>query len=121
MSEPNRPSIVTDIWFYTTDDLRLVAEKLHLKNTRYDCENVWEWAIGDLLGARVDLTRSTRGKRREQETAIFLFEPPKAPWPTELRSGVVERLRQAGYSEIFVGRLVVNSADQFERYVVATF
>jgi hypothetical protein len=121
MIESNPPSsLVTDIWFYTDDGLSAVAEKLGLERREPDCEDTWEWVIGDLFGVRLDITRH-QGTRKKEETAIFLFEPPKAPWSAALQDAVLQRLGQVGYSDIWVGRLTVNSANRFEKVVVGKF
>jgi len=49
---------ITDIWFYTGLPLIELGAAPGLAGIDPDGENYWEWIIGDLVGAALDITRT---------------------------------------------------------------
>jgi hypothetical protein len=114
MSEP-----ITDIWFRSSASLRSIAEQLQLSDVSYDLENYWEWVIGTLNGASLDITRTHTCPPADTDTRIFLLG--NRFFPPALTRELVLRLRALTSGPIYVGQWHYLSGDEFEQQIVDVF
>jgi hypothetical protein len=109
---------VTDVWFRSPLRLTEIARRLGLRDVTDDFENYWEWAIGTLGDARLDVTRTHTRPRRQVDTRIFLLE---GEFTDSLLAEVVGRLREFVPGVIRCGRWVYRSGNEFDLVVVREF
>jgi hypothetical protein len=104
---------VTDLWFRCDRSLVAIGEGLGLTDLQHDSENVWEWVIGDVAGARVDVTRDHRPPRHDTDVRIFLWKGGELS--AELRAAIVSRLFTLGVDRVAYGRWKYLRGNEFEK------
>jgi hypothetical protein len=114
--------MITDIWFRSPLSLEEMARLLDLSDVVHDSENTWEWVIGRLSTARLDVTRNHRLRRSATDTRIFVLgDGANGVFDAELAREVVARLRKFVRGPIHGGRWVYRSGNDFDRITVETF
>ncbi|MCH9647615.1 MAG: hypothetical protein K0U98_05205 [Deltaproteobacteria bacterium] len=108
--------MVTDIWFRSSSSLEDLAAALHLKDYHYDCENYWEWIIGGLDAAKIDITRTHTMPAAETDTRIFRYEEDRKIEPS-LETRIVEALHEHGIDDVISGEWLFTSENDFEKVV----
>ena len=103
--------MITDIWFRTSKSLKEVTECLGLLDVSFDAENYWEWAIGELHGAKLDVTRTHTRPPESTETRIFMLD--NSAFPDELKNAIVQSLRPIVSGSIYCGQWIYVSGNDF--------
>lgn len=103
---------IVDIWFRTQKSLSQIGEHLQLSDVTYDAENYWEWVIGDFGGARIDITRTHTQPRASVYVRIFRLD--NAPFNDALKPQLIQALRRFVRGEIFCGRWIFTSGNDFD-------
>jgi hypothetical protein len=96
-----------------------IAVTLGLAEVTFDAENYWEWAIGTLAGARLDITRTHTQPPETTDTRIFLLD--NMTFSENLIAEVVARLRAFVSGSIKCGRWEYRSGDDFDLVVIREF
>src|SRR5262245_17969172 len=107
---------VTDIWFRSALPLDEIAARLGLSDITHDVEDYWEWVIGTLAGAQLDITRTYTQPPRTTDTRIFLTE--NTEFSNELITEVVSRLRDFVSGTIAYGRWESRSGNEYALVVI---
>lgn len=113
------PDDITDIIFRTARSLADVAEALGMHNTSADREGYWEWVIGWLDSAQIDITRPHGQPPNEVDTRLFLVT--RGVIGTGLRAQVVDRLRPLVSGTISCGRSIHRRGNDFDFVTVEEF
>jgi hypothetical protein len=116
MAEASNMVSATDVWFRTALSLRDVAIELGLEHVEEDAENYWEWVIGTLGDARLDVTRTHTLDNSESDTRIFLLDG--RDFSEHLLKKLLPRLRTLARGPIKCGRWRSLGGDEFERVVI---
>jgi hypothetical protein len=104
---------ITDIWFYTELPLTELGEALGLSGIEPDCENYWEWIIGNLAGVALDITRTHTVAAADTPTTIFRLGDQRA-LAQSLIDVLVPRLQAAGIAPIMLGSWIYRSGNDFD-------
>jgi hypothetical protein len=104
---------VTDLWFRSGLSLAAIGDGLEMGAREQDSENVWEWVIGDIAGARIDVTRDHRSPARDTDVRVFRFD--RGELSAELRAAIVGRLFALGVDRVAYGRWRYLRGNEFEK------
>ena len=112
----------TDLWFRSELSLQELAKRLGLRDADFDYENVYEWIIAPFAGDRIDINRNHRDP--SAFTSIFLVgrshEGGKREMGPAMQEALIETLRAAEITPVFVGRCWVGKGDEFESELLRT-
>ncbi len=110
------PDDITDIWFRCPLSLPQIAAQLSLSDLEHDSENYWEWVIGTLQDAKLDITRTHTKRRSAVDVRIFRLD--NASFCNELSTELIERLQQFVRGPIRCGRWKYRSGNDFDLELV---
>ena len=110
---------ITDIWFRSPLKLHDIAARLGLDNVTEDAEDYWEWTIGALSGAQLDITRTHTIPAGKTDTRVFLLH--NQHFTDELLTEIVTRLAKFVSGSIKAGRWEHRSGQDFNLIVVRSF
>jgi hypothetical protein len=108
---------ITDIWFRTDLDLRVLGDKLNLLKIDEDAENFWEWIIGTFQGVRIDISREHTVPSVSTDTRIFIIEGNNE-FEMKILSALVNHLHLLNITPVYLGYWVLLSGKKFKKKVL---
>ena len=106
---------ITDVWFRSSYSLSDIAEILRFVGPHHDSEDYWEWIIGTLDGAVLDLTRAHQLDPADGDTRVFRLD--NLPLEADLLRTLATRLLGAGVAPVMFGKWVHTTGNSYELLV----
>lgn len=88
----------------------------------HDSEDHWEWVIGDLAGAKVDITRTHKVPRKQADTRLFLLNGEnRREYSVDMIVRIVSRLSAFIEGKITCGRWDYRSGNEYDLVTIREF
>lgn len=107
---------ITDIWFMSKQDLRIIARKLGLTDGMYSFENGWEWATGKMLDVELSISRRNSLPPDWSETRIFTLNGQ--PFEPEVKQKLLAKIHNMGSGPIECGNWVYLHGNEVKKTTV---